>query len=114
MKYKRLITDAKTYRKKMSVLVNGLSSTSGTILQFGIFLIGAYLALTGHGLSAGSVLVFVQLLNFVINPTAVLFTSYKTLNAVYALVAGELSGYPGCFRLWTVQGSGQQRCHSLC
>lgn len=26
--------------------------------------------------------------------TAVLFTSYKTLNAVYDLVAGELSGYP--------------------
>ena len=80
------VTDAKTYRKKMSVLVNGLSSTSGTILQFGIFLIGAYLALTGHGLSAGSVLVFVQLLNFVINPIGVIPQALAEIKASKALI----------------------------
>ena len=80
------VTDAKTYRKKMSVLVNGLSSTSGTILQFSIFLIGAYLALTGHGLSAGSVLVFVQLLNFVINPIGVIPQALAEIKASKALI----------------------------
>ena len=80
------VTDAKTYRKKMSVLVNGLSSTSGTILQFGIFLIGAYLALIGHGLSAGSVLVFVQLLNFVINPIGVIPQALAEIKASKALI----------------------------
>ena len=80
------VTDAKTYRKKMSVLVNGLSASSGTILQFGIFLIGAYLALTGHGLSAGSVLVFVQLLNYVINPIGVIPQALAEIKASKALI----------------------------
>ena len=33
------VADAQTLRKKMSTLVSGLSSCSGTVLQFGIFLI---------------------------------------------------------------------------
>ena len=80
------VTDAKTFRKKMSVLVNGLSACSGTILQFSIFLIGAYLALTGHGLSAGSVLVFVQLLNFVINPIGTIPHALAEIKASKALI----------------------------
>ena len=80
------VTTAKTARKKMSILVSGLSSCSGTILQFGIFLIGAYLALTGHGLSAGSVLVFVQLLNFVVNPIGVIPQALAEIRASKALV----------------------------
>ena len=80
------VTEAKTYRKKMSVLVNGLSESSGIVLQFGIFLIGAYLALTGHGLSAGSVLVFVQLLNFVISPIGVIPQALAEIKASKALI----------------------------
>ena len=82
----REVTDAKTVRKKMSVLVNGLSACSGTILQFGIFLIGAYLALRGHGLSAGAVLVFVQLLNFVIAPIGAIPQALAEIKASKALV----------------------------
>ena len=81
------LTDAKTVRKKMSVIVSGLGTCAGTILQFGIFLIGTYLALNGHGLSAGSVLVFVQLLNFVINPIGVIPTALAEIKASKALVA---------------------------
>ena len=82
----REVTDAKTVRKKMSVIVNGLSACAGTILQFGIFLIGAHLALSGHGLSAGSVLVFVQLLNFVINPIGAIPQALAEISASKALV----------------------------
>ena len=82
----REVTDAKTVRKKMSILVNGLSACSGTILQFGIFLIGAYLALSGHGLSAGAVLVFVQLLNFVIAPIGAIPQALAEIKASKALV----------------------------
>lgn len=81
------VTDAKTFRKKMSILVNGMSACSGTILQFSIFLIGAYLALTGHGLSAGSVLVFVQLLNFVLNPIGAIPQALAEIKASKALIA---------------------------
>ena len=82
----REVTKAKTIRKKMSVLVSGLGSCAGTVLQFGIFLIGAYLALSGKGLSAGSVLVFVQLLNFVINPIGAIPQALAEISASKALV----------------------------
>lgn len=80
------VTDAKTLRRKMSTLVNGFGQSSGTILQFSIFLTGAYLALTGHGLSAGSVLVFVQLLNFVINPIGVIPQALAEIKAAKILI----------------------------
>lgn len=82
----RNVTEAKTYRKKMSIVVSGLSATSGTILQFGIFLTGAYLALSGRGLSAGTVLVFVQLLNFVINPIGTIPQALAEIQASKALI----------------------------
>ena len=80
------VTEAKTVRQKMSILVSGMGACAGTILQFGIFLIGAYLALTGHGLSAGSVLVFVQLLNFVISPIGTIPQALAEIKASKALV----------------------------
>ena len=83
----REVTKAKTCRKKMSILVNGLSSCSGTILQFSIFLTGTYLALHGHDLSAGSVLVFVQLLNFIINPIGAIPQALAEIKASKALIA---------------------------
>lgn len=82
----KAVTEAKTFRKKKTLLVSGLSTTSGTILQFGIFLIGAYLALNGYGLSAGSVLVFVQLLNFVINPIGVIPQALAEIKASKSLI----------------------------
>ena len=81
------LTDAKTTRRKMSIVVSGLGACSGTVLQFGIFLIGAYLALSGRGLSAGSVLVFVQLLNFVIAPIGTIPSALAEIKASKALVA---------------------------
>ncbi len=81
------VSDAKTLRMKMRILVNGLSTSSGTVLQFGIFLIGAYLALNGYGLSAGSVLVFVQLLNFVITPIGTIPQAIAEIKASKALIA---------------------------
>lgn len=81
------VSDAKCLRRKMSLLVNGLSMVSGTILQFGVFLIGAYLALSGSGLSAGSVLVFVQLLNFVINPIGTIPQALAEIKASKMLVS---------------------------
>ena len=80
------VAEAKTFRNKMQILVGGLSAISGTILQFGIFLVGAHLALTGHGLSAGSVLVFVQLLNFVINPIGAIPQALAEIKASKALI----------------------------
>ena len=92
------VTAAKTFRKKMSVLVSGLSACSGTILQLGIFLIGAYLALHGHGLSAGAVLVFVQLLNFVISPIGTIPQALAEIKASKALIAKVAEALDGNIR----------------
>ncbi len=81
------VANAKTFRNKMHILVSGLSTISGAILQFGIFLVGAYLALNGHGLSAGSVLVFVQLLNYVISPIGAIPQALAEIKASKALIA---------------------------
>lgn len=82
----REVAQASCKRRKLRILVQMLSSVSGTIVQFGVFLIGAYLALNGAALSAGSVLVFVQLLNFVINPIAAIPQALSERKAARALI----------------------------
>ena len=45
-----------------------MSGTAASLLvQLGIFLIGAYLAINGYGVTAGTTIIFVQLLNYVLN-----------------------------------------------
>lgn len=82
----REVADAKCLREKLTILVDLLSNTAGVIVQFGVFLIGAYLALSGKSVSAGSVLVFVQLLNYVINPIGVVPKCLAERKAAKALI----------------------------
>ena len=82
----REVSDAKCLRRKMSILVQMLSVSAGSIVQFGVFLIGAYLSLSGAGLSAGTVLVFVQLLNFVIQPVGSVPQALAECKAARALM----------------------------
>ncbi len=82
----REVSDAKCLRRKMSILVQMLSVSAGSIVQFGVFLIGAYLSLSGTGLSAGTVLVFVQLLNFVIQPVGSIPQALAECKAARALM----------------------------
>ncbi len=62
------VCSAKEGREKRKIIVQTFADFGGVILQFGILIIGAYLVLSGKNMSAGSVFVFVQLLNYVINP----------------------------------------------
>lgn len=52
----------------------------------GVFLVGAWLALSGKGVTAGTVLVFVELLNYVINPIAAIPTYFAQRKAAKALI----------------------------
>lgn len=83
----RGVTDAKERRKKAAILVQGLSGVCGSVVQFGVFLLGAYLALSGSDISAGSVLVFVQLLNFVLTPVEQIPQALTECRASLALIA---------------------------
>lgn len=80
------VAAAQCLRKKMIYLVALFSNCAGSIVQLGVFLIGAYLALHGYGLSAGSVLVFVQLLNYVINPIGTIPQALAERKAAKALI----------------------------
>ena len=80
------VSDAKCLRKKRTILVSLFANCAGNIVQLGVFLIGAYLALHGYDLSAGSVLVFVQLLNYVINPIGAIPQALAERKASKALI----------------------------
>lgn len=82
----RAVSDAGCKRQKLSILVEMLGQTAGAIVQIGVMLIGAGMALAGADLSAGSVLVFVQLLNFVLNPIAAIPTALAECKAAKALI----------------------------
>ncbi len=81
------VADAKEKRRRMGILVETIAVIAGVLLQIGVFLVGAYLALSGSGVSAGSVLVFVQLLNFVISPIRVIPQAMAECRAAKTLVA---------------------------
>lgn len=80
------VSDAKEHRKKTSIMVQMLSAVAGAIVQLGVFLVGAFLALNGKGVTAGTVLVFVQLLNFVLNPIGTIPTYLAECKAAKALI----------------------------
>ena len=51
---------AKEHRRKLSTLISGIAYFAGLTAQLGVFLIGAYLAVRGKGVTAGIVIVFVS------------------------------------------------------
>ena len=61
---------SKQARNKLNSIISIAAASAGAAAQLGVFLVGAYLALTGNGITAGVVLVFVNLMNFVIQPIA--------------------------------------------
>lgn len=64
-----------------------IGATTGIIAQLGVFLAGAYLALTGKGLTAGAVILFVNLMNFMIEPVAELPALLAARKAARGLIA---------------------------
>ena len=58
-KYKRL---------RIRTMVGIIGNLTGITAQLGVFLVGAFLAVTGRGLTAGIVIAFVNLMNNILNP----------------------------------------------
>ena len=80
------LASAQSRGQKMRVLVALLGNISGIIAQLGVFLFGAHLALSGKGVTAGTTIVFVQLMNFVLGPIAALPTCFAERKAAKALI----------------------------
>ena len=64
----REVTEAKTKRSKIDVIVQNVGMIAGGLAQMGVFIVGAALVISGHDLSAGTLMIFVQLMNYVIWP----------------------------------------------
>ncbi len=70
----------------LKTLIGAAGAIAGLAAQLGVFLIGAYRALTGQGLTAGAVILFVDLMNFMIEPVAALPGLLSARRAALALV----------------------------
>ncbi len=66
----RKLEDSKYTLRKLSIFVGSLGMVSGLIAQLGVFVVGAYLASTGRDLTAGTVIMFINLMNFLIQPVS--------------------------------------------
>ena len=94
------LEESKFKRTRLRIFIDTLSQLSGVTAQTTVFFVGAYLALSGKGLSAGNVLMFVNLMNFVVSPVAELpglLASRKAADALIRKIAGALekSSYTG-------------------
>lgn len=65
-----ILEQAKKKRRETFVIIENAASGAGFCAQFGVFLIGTYMAIKGGNVTAGVVMVFVNLMNFVISPIA--------------------------------------------
>jgi len=74
-------------REKVKLHVSYASGLAGGVLQFGVFFVAAALALSGKGgITAGTAIVFVQLLNYVLAPIQVFPTFYAGKKSAYSLI----------------------------
>ncbi len=66
----RALEAEKFTRRRIKTMVGMIGTVTGIFAQLGVFLAGAYLAMSGRGLTPGTVIMFVNLMNFVIEPVA--------------------------------------------
>lgn len=66
----RALEDEKFDRRRLKALVGMIGSLAGITAQLGVFLFGAWMALSGRGITAGTLILFVNLMNFLIEPVA--------------------------------------------
>lgn len=80
------LSQAQCRKHKMKILVQMFGSVAGCAAQLGVFLFGGYLALSGKGVTAGTTMVFVQLMNYVLSPIATIPTCLAERKAARALI----------------------------
>lgn len=80
------VADATRERSKVTIDVSYASSLAGGALQFGVFFIAAVLAVSGNGITAGTAIAFVQLLNYVLAPIQTFPVFYAGTKASFGLI----------------------------
>ena len=78
--------ETKKNKRRTEQLISLLANDAGIIAQMGIFLAGAWLAISGKGVTAGVVIVFVQLMNYILNPISQVPLLWSNRKAAIALM----------------------------
>lgn len=78
--------EAKKNKRRTEQLISLLANDAGIIAQMGIFLAGAWFAISGKGVTAGVVIVFVQLMNYILNPISQVPLLWSNRKAAIALM----------------------------
>lgn len=81
------VANAHKKRIKVDMMVEFSSGISGCILQFGVFFVAAALALSGKGVTAGTAIVFVQLLNYILAPIQSFPTFFAGVKSSLGLIS---------------------------
>lgn len=82
----RELARAEEKKQKTYILVQLFAAIAGTTAQLGVFIFSAYLALSGKAITAGTALIFVQLMNYVLQPIGTIPTCIAERKAARALV----------------------------
>lgn len=73
-------------KQKMSILVQMFGDISAVAAQMGVFIFGAWLALSGKGVTAGTTMIFVELMNYILSPISTIPTCIAERKAAKALI----------------------------
>lgn len=82
----QMLEQSKYLRRRTQNALANLGSTAGFAAQFGVFLLGAWLAQQGRGVTAGVVVAFVQLMGLAVEPIALIPQLLAGRRAALALV----------------------------
>lgn len=83
----------KRQRNRTASVIEGLTSAASLLCQFGVFLVAAWMAVSGAGVSAGMVIAFVQMMNYIISPMVSLpniLAGYRSANALVDKIAAAV------------------------
>ena len=80
------LAKAQCGKHKMNILVQMFGAVAGITAQLGVFIFGAYLAMSGKGITAGTTMIFVQLMNYVLSPIGTIPTCIAERKAAEALI----------------------------
>ena len=62
------LSKAQCRKQKTSIFIDMFCGLAGTLAQMGVFAFGAYMVLSNQGVTAGTTIAFVQMMNYIINP----------------------------------------------
>ena len=82
----KAVASAKCHRDRVAVILYSMGNFTGILAQFGVFFVGAWLTVTGRGASAGIVMSFVQMMNYIINPISRVPYILAKRKAAFALI----------------------------